>query len=120
MQYSIFPPVPASSWPRGHYLGALVALALALTSLCATAAGEPGQNDIRVFINPETGERRLPSQQEQQQTQPATPAMAEMPMIRRDGMRIVRVPENRRMQLQATVDASGQAQTHHGAQVEHE
>ncbi len=75
----------------------------------------------RVFIDPKIGERRLPSADEREQMrQYAQPQPQTMQVTHRDGMRFVHVPVDRRMQLQAEVNAQGQVRSYHGEEQSHD
>lgn len=74
----------------------------------------------RVFIDPETGERRAPKADDMRQMRRSAALLSSGPstqqpvqVIHRDGMRFVTVPPDRRTHLQAEIDERGQVRTYH-------
>ena len=100
-------------------------IAAALIAAGANAA-EPAAEQRKVFIDPETGERRAPTAQELGANQGATQAnrkLAPMPDAERtaEGVKIYRLEPAQRSALQAQrVDAEAPLHVEHGAHGEAE
>jgi len=108
------------SWPlaaSGILLSSALILAVADPVFAGSDARQTTTNtsaSSRVFIDPETGERRLPTVKERAEMSVASDAQIPQPeLIERDGMRILVMPPERRVFLHGTVDESGAVQLRH-------
>lgn len=106
----------ATRWAAVCSFATVVGAGLFATGLYPTACvAAAGPQAARIYIDPDTGERRAPDAAERRQLRRTAPATSvPMKITHREGMKFAQVPRERRTRLHADVDAQGQVKTYHG------
>lgn len=121
------PQIPQTVERSSPRLHSAVFYGLVAAAFTGPVLAEPGQSAtppqaaMQVFIDPQTGERRLPTAEERAlMADDQVTAISEPELINRDGMRILHMPASSRMRLRGNLDASGKVTVDHSEGDSHE